>query len=125
MKPCCAASLQCLQQRGHRAQQIRVLQEWGSPRWPWDGQWCGVALLEALWALLLLQVGFTCPPEQVGQAGHHPRVAAEPRSSPFKASSALCTEQEGRRDLPQPKLQREERSGAFIAGTLSGREEQG
>lgn len=97
---------------------------------------CGIALLEAVWAVQ----GLCCrcrwlylPPEQAGQAGHSMGLSLPPASGCSKASQfplqsfqhSLHRAGGGRTDLPQPKLQRKARAGAFIAGTLSGREEQG
>lgn len=104
----------------------------GGPGW---SVWCGIALLEAVWAVQ----GLCCwcrwlylSPRAAGTGrslhGTQPQTpwaAVKPRGSPFRASSTRCTEKGGRTDLLQPKLQRKARAGAFIAGTLSGREEQG
>lgn len=62
-----------------------------------------------------------------GSAACQPWGAAKPRSYPFKASGAYCTKQgeEKEKASPSKNCKGEARAGAFIAGSLNGREEQG
>lgn len=126
--PSCAAWLRCLLQQGQRAREIWVLQGWVlqgccSRWWPWHGQrGAGGSLGCSRVVLLYLS------PEQVEQAGHpwdsascHQSLAVPPSKPP----ALNAWSRGGRTDLPQPELQRKTRAGAFAAGTLSGREEQG
>lgn len=94
--------------------QGRALQDWWSMWWPWDGQ-CGVGPGAG-------GAGRSLP-------GTQPPASLEAQQSrtipPSKPPALTAQSRRGRKDFPQPKLQRKARARAFSAGTLSGREEQG